>query len=473
MQAYRHAYTVEGTGRRLSQEGLLSLMGQANPKYLDRYDRSTVARWESGEIRPTRERIEVFGRALNLSSAEVQGLVALAGLEPEARTSARDAVTAVDGIASGALSRPGPEEGKASDGPGIQSHAGGAFWLLLSKFLLPGAAIAGVGYFLALMGWSADWMITVYMSVVIAIVLSHYFLRLRRSNELRDLFFTSIFVLLSTPLLNAPLIRMDPYGFYAVDGLANTPIPFVLALLVNLLLALTAGLMFDFLFRWQTSRGSRNPYRRAAWVSLPPLAFVYACALVLCPAGHWVYLLEAFPVLGGVFIAMLVLRDEGVRLSEWAKRFLLQTSMAITIVLTGVGLAGLVVVYWDPSLLFMPDHTLIRSWEVDFDALGYAPGEFMDRARMGIVWSTLSAIIYMVVVIGGSLMVTIYRKDSGDSADPAAETAAAVAPSRRRRTKAPRIDVRYRPGWLVGHRILQPPATTRGLSTIDEDMPIC
>ena len=80
MQAYRRAYQAEGRSSRLSQEGLLRLMGQVDPKYSDRYDHSTVARWESGATRPTRDRLEVFGNALSLSPPEIDGLIGLAGL---------------------------------------------------------------------------------------------------------------------------------------------------------------------------------------------------------------------------------------------------------------------------------------------------------------------------------------------------------------------------------------------------------
>ena len=78
MQAYRRAYSENGEAKRLSQEGLLNLMGEADSRYLDSYDRSTVARWESGDIRPNRERLEVFGRALDLSPVEIDGLISLA-----------------------------------------------------------------------------------------------------------------------------------------------------------------------------------------------------------------------------------------------------------------------------------------------------------------------------------------------------------------------------------------------------------
>ena len=82
MQAYRRAYSENGEAKRLSQEGLLNLMGEADSRYLDSYDRSTVARWESGDIRPNRERLGVFGRALDLTHIEIDGLISLASLEP-------------------------------------------------------------------------------------------------------------------------------------------------------------------------------------------------------------------------------------------------------------------------------------------------------------------------------------------------------------------------------------------------------
>ena len=81
MRAYRHAYSPEGGTRTLSQNGLLDLMAQVDSRYSGRYDHSAVARWESGAIRPNRERLEVFGQALELSAAEIDGLISLAGLD--------------------------------------------------------------------------------------------------------------------------------------------------------------------------------------------------------------------------------------------------------------------------------------------------------------------------------------------------------------------------------------------------------
>ena len=54
-------------------------MGRVDERYSELHSHSTVARWESGTTRPTRDRIEVFGQALNLSPAEIEGLMRLAG----------------------------------------------------------------------------------------------------------------------------------------------------------------------------------------------------------------------------------------------------------------------------------------------------------------------------------------------------------------------------------------------------------
>ena len=48
MRAYRHAFATGGNKKRLSQNGLLDLMGEVDREYADMDGHSTVARWESG-----------------------------------------------------------------------------------------------------------------------------------------------------------------------------------------------------------------------------------------------------------------------------------------------------------------------------------------------------------------------------------------------------------------------------------------
>ena len=423
MQAYRHAYDTDGRKSRLSQEGLLKLMGQVDPLYFERYNHSTVARWESGATRPTKERLEVFGKALALSMAEIQGLIWLAGFHENhsstQQSEAREDVVRDESKTSTAI----PQEA-IDPAPNSSSYIVQVTRYILTKFALPGLAVAALGYLLARLGWNAGWIMAVYVILAVVLVLVQGFLRVRRSHELREIYFVTVFFILSGNLLQAPTTRMDPYGFYALGDFANTPIPYLLSLLVNLMLALAAGFMFDFLWRWQyaSSRGFKSILHRAVWTSFPPLIFVYICTVLLCCLGTWVILLFVFAITGGTFAAILVLRDKEMKVSSWEKKLLLQAAVGLILVLTLIAGTTVFVIYLVPSPLSIPDHTLIRSWEINFVALGYSPDELLERYRVGAVWSTLSTFVYMIIVLAGSLLVTIYRLDTEESPEPAVNT---------------------------------------------------
>ena len=347
------------------------------------------------------------------------------------------------------------------DAPGTPSYAWEVIKFSLSRFFFPGLLIAVVGYYLASLGWNTGWVLATYSSGVIGVVLFGAFLRIRRPDNLRELYFLSVFVLLSTPMFQAPLTRMDPYGFYSIGGMANTPFPFLLALLVNLSLAVIAGLMFDYLWRIQfTDRGTTNrrAYARAHWAVLPPLVAVYCFAIVFCNTQTWIYLTIVFPMLDVVFTLLAVLRQKGGDLDEWSRRFLLAAGVAVLLTLSLLGGAATMFFYLEPSLLAVPDHNLFRSWELDFDALGYPASELKERLRMGAVWSGLASLGFIVVFIGGHFLATIHRSGGGDAANTAgsaAPMAVATSPERRRPMRA-QIDLSHRPGWSAAVRILRP-----------------
>ena len=294
--------------------------------------------------------------------------------------------------------------------------------------------MATTGYVLARFGWNAGWIMALYVSMAVFLVMVQGFLRVRRSHELREIYFLSVFFLLSGNLLQAPATKMDPYGFYVLGEFANTPFPYVLATLVNIVVALIAGLMFDYLWRWQyqSSRGFKNIYHRATWTAFPPLLVVYVFSLFFGCMGMWIFLMLVFSIMGGTFMAILTLRDKEIMFRNWERKLLMQAAMGIVLVLTGIGAASILVLYLEPSPLAIPDHTLVRSWEIDFDALGYSPDELLERYRAGAVWSSLSTLIYMVIVLGGSLLVTIYRLGREDSPElePTTATAGAFSLSR-------------------------------------------
>ena len=295
---------------------------------------------------------------------------------------------------------------------------------------MPGLCVAGGGYALASLGWTADWILTFFIAIVMGLVLTQGFLRMRKGDQLREFFFVSLFFLLSTPLLQMPLIRMDNYGFYTIADFAGTPIPCLLALMVNLALALIAGLMFDFLWKWQYSKNGseKRAPQRAAWVALLPLAFVYCCVIVISNVGSWIHLTVVLPVLGVVFITLLVPRDPVITPRERDLRFLLWAVVTAIIVLSALGGAAILTLYLAPSSLPQPDHNLLYSWDIDFAALGYTQDELLEKLHLGFIWVALSNFVYIVVVIGGNLIVAIYRRGSGSGTQPAAVISASSDP---------------------------------------------
>ena len=467
IRAYRHAYRTEGGSRRLSQSGLLDLMAQVDSRYSDRHDHSSVARWESGATHPNRERLEVFGRALELSPTEIEGLIRLAGFDlddadlADGNRRLAEPTNPGEGPSVDALEGTVQEETATTIGGDDSAHyTTFAMRYAFSRFLLPGSCVALVGYFLASLGWNSSFMLAVYVGAAMCALTAQGFVRLRRSDDLGELLFVTVFFQLSIPLLHAPLTRMDAYGLYSLGDFAGTSIPFTISLIANLLVATVAGLMFQLLWRWQYSgpTGGKSVYSRAAWIVLPPIAFVYAIILAFSNVGFWIVGLGLFTLLAGVFITLVVLRDEEVSVGGWDRKFLLCTSVAVTIVLSAIGLAAILATYLQPSLYSVTDQGLFYSWEVDFDALGYSQEEYFERSRLAVVWASLTTLAYMVIVVGGKLIVTIYRLDGGDSSMPAAATA--VAPvedsSHQRRTRRSRVDLRYWRGWVAALRKLQP-----------------
>ena len=83
MKAYRESFPRDDGGRGISQNDLLVRMASADSTYSRRLSHATVSRWESGDTPPTVERLLIFGKALNLSEVEIEGLITLAGLDPQ------------------------------------------------------------------------------------------------------------------------------------------------------------------------------------------------------------------------------------------------------------------------------------------------------------------------------------------------------------------------------------------------------
>ena len=428
MRAYRHAHTREGTSRRLSQSGLLDLMGQVDPEYLSKHDHSTVARWESGARPPSRERLVVFGRALDLAPAEIEGLLLLADLDTDSvmpSTTYEQADAYEEPVSADVPERPALEVNEAPPDGSPVRHA---LRYTLSRFVLPGLCVSFAGYLIATLGGNSSVILAIYLGVALCALLAQGFWRLRRSDDLADLLFVTVFFLLSIHLLRAPLTGLDIYGLYNLGGLVGTSIPFTLSLIMNLLVATVAGLMFILLRRWQYSGPSdrKSGYSRAARIVVPPIAFVYTFILVFSNVGIWIFGLILLTLSAGVFITLMVLRDDDVSVGDWDRKFLLCTTVAIVIVLSVISLATILVA-WTQQISYPDGQGLFYPSDLDFDALGYSPDEVGTRSTLSVIWVFLATFVYMAIVIAGKLIVTIYRLDGGDSS--MAASAAVVVPS--------------------------------------------
>ena len=415
MRAYRESFSAEDGRRGLTQEALLERMAAVDSDYAERYSHATVSRWESGGTRPTLKRLRVFGRALNLSQTEVAGLILLAGLAPDAQAASR---CATEGTGGG--TRPRVAQGEippfaAPDGMGTPPvlRAAVRFW---GFRVLPLGLFVVAGYALSVFGWENNWMPTAYIAFVMLTVLAQGFLFPERRAHFREFFWISLFFLLSTPLLQFALVNMDHYNFYTLGSLSGTQMPYMLALLLNLLIAAAAGQIFhlQWVRQYAGDGGASSALRRAAWVALPPVVLVYAVVFVITNISVSIQLAILLPALGTVFTALLVLRDPAFLPSERDRLFLLSTASLVGVVTMILSIAAVLGIYLSPDLpSVLPDHNLLRSWDIDFAQLGFTREEALNRLNLGFMWHAIWVFAYMVFVVGGNLMAAIYRIDAG------------------------------------------------------------
>ena len=465
MKHYRSSFPV-GDGRAgLTMEDVLERMAQVNQRY-ENSAPSTVYRWETGQTMPRKKRLQEFGIALNLSQLEIDGLVALAGIDTENRLDATNGTGVVPEdledvpVATTGTGRLAPEGAGTFGEPAVRSFLVETLKGGILRFLLPALAIAGGGYLLSSLGITVTWMLVLYIGLAMGLVVSQGLFKMRRAGNLRELLFVTLFIVLSTGLLQVPFIGMDPYGFYIWGEPWGIVLPILLSLMANLVVSLIASLMFDLLWRWQYSgRGADKAYMRSLWVAVPPMAFTYSWVLLTGNWGAWIGCSVMLTILAGVFAMLTVMRDETVKFTEWDRRFLLWCSMQITTVLAALGAVSIVVGYMDPSLLSLSGHTLIHPWEIDYAALGYSESELIARLRVGYVWNSITCISYLVIVIGSYVTLNIYRLGGGDPAVPTADVGELPAGTPRERTsRKERIKALLGPGGLAGYPLHPEPA---------------
>ena len=416
MRAYRESYVEPGRSRGMSQDGLLRRMAEVDDDRGRRFSHSTVTRWESGATRPTVERLKIFGKALGLSGVEVAGLMMLAGRAPDFETAGRrvgilapepKSVPSTDTQPGG----PTPEAGGKGDG----QH--GLLWNPRLRFaglqlLLPVLYVVAGGYALGAMGWDDAWMPLAYVLATSLLIMAQAFVWPDRRAGLRDFYWASMFIVLVTPALRFACLGLDQYGFYRLGDSAGTHHPHMMMMLAGVVLAGASALVFDFLWSWQNSpgRAGRCALVRSAWSLIPPTLACYAVVVTLSGTIVWIQSTVAMPILAAVVIAMQVVRDPETRPDPAQCRFLLQAAFTIVIVAATLGAIVIVAVYGSPyAPMTLPDHNLLGSWEIDFDRLGYTGNQVMERLEIGYTWHRMCLYAYMVAVLGGGLLVGVYR----------------------------------------------------------------
>ena len=167
------------------------------------------------------------------------------------------------------------------------------------------------------------------------------------------------------------------------------------------------------------------------------ISLVYAVVVVITNISVSIQLAALLPILGLAFTIILALRDPSFRLDAGDRRFLLYGLSAIGIVSATLGVVVIIAVYVSPERpMVLPDHNLLRTWELDFEGLGYSREEALDRLNLGYMWHAMGVFAYMAFIVGGNLFAAIYRTGGGNSSSaapsPTVSPVGAPVPAERR-----------------------------------------
>ena len=428
MRAYREGFLDEDGNRGMSQEELLRHMATVDGSYAERFSHSTVSRWENGVTGPSLERMKTFGLALRLSDVEIAGLILLAGLAPDFETAGSEV-----GIAT---SKALPDQTSTSHRVFVESLRDQRFEpatensspilrtlvrFVTLRILAFGLLVVAFGYALSALGWDGDWMPVAYIGVATGLVLMQGLVWPDRRLGLRDFWWSSLFLVLTIPSLQFAPLQMDQYGFYAIGDPFDTHVPYMMVLLLSLLVAGICALMFQLLLRWQStsSQASSSALARAVRVVLPPALLAYVVVVVLSNYSVWIQSAVVLSVLAGVLVALLLMRDPSVNPNGGQRRFLLYSSFTTAIVCSTLGMAVIVAVFMMPDVpSVFPDHNLMGSWEIDFDGMGLSKTQALELLQVGYMWHAICLFVYMVSVVGGHLLVAVYRMAGGTGTGP-------------------------------------------------------
>ena len=407
-------------GRGLTQEGLLSLMVERGENYAVRLDRSTISHWERGVRLAPQEFLEALGRALDVPQGEIRLMMVLAGhVPPPPDFGVREEIlTAVQSIESrvGNVQQDMRSLMGSSTVPTPSANTSTVVRGALQQAVLPGVYALTIGFVLNAIGLNGTAVLLAYALVAASIVTGQWVLRWLKTgretsaqDNIAGLFFISLFVTLNSSVLIGAATKADHFGFYTISSFTNTSVPFVLTMVVNLALALAGVLIFSLLWRSQNSPdGGRSTFTRAVFITLPPILFVYVNIIVFTNFGGWIYFMIVLGVMFGAFTAIVAFNEPGLKLGN--DGFALKATILVIVLLCSVGVASLIIVYMEPDMLMTAaDFRIVSLPEVSHTELGYTAQEGVERVRLGMMFMSLTTILYMAIVVGGYLIMTVRR----------------------------------------------------------------
>ena len=374
-------------GGTLSPSALLHLISVHKEIEGGTYNQNDLCRWEAGKESIPERFLSDFCRALEISEPEASSMNLLAGY------------------------------GTASEGQLVPHITPLMVLRRLGRRIVPPGGYATVGASASTVtpnDGQTERLLYVLglLALVTAMFMWHWRKSGRRDELIDELFFVSILFVLSAPLLLSAVTKMDPYNFFTLPALRAGPLAFMLVILLNLVLSAVAWLGFVLLRQrfYRTKQTRLGAYMRAVGTAFPPTLIVFVLIFPITNPGGWIGFGGPLLIISGAFLVMLAFIERDVVTNDREKFWWTLAAIEIIVVLSAIGIAGMLVTYSDPSLtIASPEENLLIPWELDYAVLGYPESEYLERFRVGMLLTYITTIAYLAFIVGTYLVVTIHK----------------------------------------------------------------
>ena len=232
----------------------------------------------------------------------------------------------------------------------------------------------------------------------------------------------SLLVLLNTPIFIALTTGMDQYGFFTMDAVARRPYPAVLSLAVNVSLAVLAYALYRFIWRWESAFIERGwePIKRTGVAVGIPVFLAMVPSFLMCGTGGKPYYIVIGVLMTGSLCITSALRYPNLKVDPDLARFWFVTATGCILVLLALAITGMLFFYFIEQIPASSNF----GWQLDYQwsDLGYGPEGFAQRQRDGLLVFGITGIGYMVLVLGGTMLVSIFNRASLAAFTPARAT---------------------------------------------------